>query len=328
MQWIRPSFQVFLEPKTNTTRTTLKDLFTSPTHMRNGPVDIVVLPVTGFIDLGSTTRPFAGTTLTFLMSNPHQVIFSTPIPIPAGPINIFVCGEPGGWQLVLPAAQSLPIWEACENYEHALHLEQRRLAAENNPVAPDSTPAVHPRGRKGQAVDNLEHFRVEYMVENLLQNFSQIDVSQTRDLPAPEQRQLIEGVVHTLTTCQDELNQALDREEPAPNPDLSSRLPPPPQVKNYRSLQRPLAQKYPYRIRDLCLRLLPLQSPRIHWLLHFHPRLEPMIDHYLSSTNLFRLRPYVLPLYIRTHISRGENLARFLFLLFFFTCSFSALVST
>ena len=23
-----------------------------------------------------------------------------------------------GWQLVLPAIQSLPIWEACENYEY------------------------------------------------------------------------------------------------------------------------------------------------------------------------------------------------------------------
>ena len=42
-----------------------------------------------------------------------------------------------------------------------------------------------------------------------------------RGLPVPEQRQLIEGVVHTLTTYQDELNQPLDRQEPAPNPDLS-----------------------------------------------------------------------------------------------------------
>ena len=55
-----------------------------------------------------------------------------------------------GWQLALPAAQSLPIWEACENYENALQIERQRLAAENYPIAPDSTPAVHPRGRKRQ----------------------------------------------------------------------------------------------------------------------------------------------------------------------------------
>ena len=88
--------------------------------------------------------------------------------------------------------------------------------------------ADHPRGRKRQAVDNLEHLRVEYQLEALRQNFSQIDVSQTpilRGLPVPEQRQLIEGVVHTLTTYQDELHQALRREEPAPTPDLSSAAP-------------------------------------------------------------------------------------------------------
>ena len=76
-----------------------------------------------------------------------------------------------GWQLVLPAVQSLPIWEACENYEHALHLEEQRLAAENNPIMSDTAPADHPRGRKRQAVDNLEHIRVEYQLEALLQNF-------------------------------------------------------------------------------------------------------------------------------------------------------------
>ena len=79
-----------------------------------------------------------------------------------------------------------------------------------------------------QAVDNLEHTRVEFMLENLLQNFSQLDVSQSpalRDLPAPQQRHLIEGMVHTLTTYQDELNQALGREEHSPNPDLPSAAP-------------------------------------------------------------------------------------------------------
>ena len=50
-----------------------------------------------------------------------------------------------GWQLVLGAIQSLPIWEACENYENALHAEQQRLAEENRLAAQGSTPVAHPR---------------------------------------------------------------------------------------------------------------------------------------------------------------------------------------
>ena len=64
-----------------------------------------------------------------------------------------------GWQLVLPAIQSLPIWEACENYEYALRLEEQRLAAENNPIMSDTTSTDPPRGRKRQAVENLEHLK-------------------------------------------------------------------------------------------------------------------------------------------------------------------------
>ena len=133
-----------------------------------------------------------------------------------------------GWQLVLPATQSLPIWEACVNYEDALRCEEERLAAENNPVMSDTTATAPPRGRKRQAVDNLEHLNAQYQLETLLQNFSQMDVSQTpmlRGLPAPEQRQLVDGVVHTLTTYQDELQQALRQDDPAPAPDGSSAAP-------------------------------------------------------------------------------------------------------
>ena len=133
-----------------------------------------------------------------------------------------------GWQLVLPATQSLPIWEQCEKYEEALRLEQERLAAETNPVMSDTTTTALPRGRKRQAVDNLEHLNVQYQLETLLQNFSQLDVSQTpmlKGLPAPAQHQLIDGVLHTLTTYQDELQQALRRDDPAQVPNRSTAAP-------------------------------------------------------------------------------------------------------
>ena len=78
-----------------------------------------------------------------------------------------------GWQPVLGATQSLPIWEACEDYERAILAEEQRLAAQT------PTPAAHPRGRKRQAVDNLEHTHVENMLKNLLQHFSLSSMSPT-----------------------------------------------------------------------------------------------------------------------------------------------------
>ena len=105
MQWIPPYSHVFFESKTNTMRitltapststTVLTDLFLSPNPTRNGPADNAVLPVTGFIDLGSTTRPFAGATRMFLTSNPHHVIFLTFTLLHIGILSIFVFGAPG-----------------------------------------------------------------------------------------------------------------------------------------------------------------------------------------------------------------------------------------
>ena len=43
-----------------------------------------------------------------------------------------------GWQLVVGANQSLPIWEACEGYERAILAEEQRLTAQN------PTPTAHP----------------------------------------------------------------------------------------------------------------------------------------------------------------------------------------
>ena len=91
-----------------------------------------------------------------------------------------------------------------------------------------STPAAHRRGRKRQAVDNVEHTRVEYLLENLFQDFYQLDVSQSpglRHLPAPQQQQLIQGLVRTLTSYQDELSQALNQQDPPLNPDLPTEAP-------------------------------------------------------------------------------------------------------
>ena len=118
-----------------------------------------------------------------------------------------------GWQLVLSATQSLSMWEQCERFEAELRAEEERLAAAHNPT---NIP-VHRRGQKRQAVDNLEHLNVQYQIESLLRNFSQMDVSQVpmlQSLAAPEQNQLIGGVVHTLTSYQDELQQALRPHDP------------------------------------------------------------------------------------------------------------------
>ena len=133
-----------------------------------------------------------------------------------------------GWQLVVGAIQSLPIWEACENYENAILAEEQGLAEENRLAAQSSAPAAHPRGLERQAVDNIEHTRVEYLLENLLQDFSQLDVSQSpglRHLPAPQQQQLIQGLKYTLTSYQDEFSQALNQQEPLPNSDLPTDTP-------------------------------------------------------------------------------------------------------
>ena len=126
-----------------------------------------------------------------------------------------------GWQLVLSATESLSIWTQCERYEAALRAEEERIAAAQQL---SNTP-VHRRGQKRQAVDNLEHLSAQYQIEALLRNFSQLDVSQVpmlQGLPAPQQEQLIGGVVHTLTTYRDELQQACRLHDPPLNPGHSS----------------------------------------------------------------------------------------------------------
>ena len=125
------------------------------------------------------------------------------------------------WQLVLSATESLSIWTQCEKYEAELRAEEERIAAAQQL---GNTPAQR-RGQKRQAVDNLQHLSVQYQIEALLRNFSQLDVSQVpmlQGLPAPQQDQLIGGVVHTLTTYRDELQQACRPHDPPLHPGRSS----------------------------------------------------------------------------------------------------------
>ena len=69
-----------------------------------------------------------------------------------------------GWQLVLSATSSLPIWTQCERYEAALRAEEERIAAEEALFAAtqqlDDNP-VPRRGRKRQAIESLEHLNVQ-----------------------------------------------------------------------------------------------------------------------------------------------------------------------
>ena len=175
----------------------------------------------GSIALGSTTRLFLGITATGYFIDDH--------PASHWPSTFSRVWSTRDWQLVLSATSSLPIWEQCETYEAALRAEEERIAAEEALFAAtqqlDDNP-VPRRGRKRQAIESLEHLNVQYQVEALLHNFSQLDVSKIpmlQGLPAPQQEQLITGVVHTLTSYRDELHQSYRPDDP---PTASSSAPP------------------------------------------------------------------------------------------------------
>ena len=136
-----------------------------------------------------------------------------------------------GWQLVLSATHSLSIWTQCEKYDAALRAEEERIAAEEERLAAAQQLSREPaprRGQKRQAVDNLEHLNVQYQIEALLHNFSHLGVSKVpmlQGLPAPQQEQLISGVVHTLTTYRDELHQSYRPDDPPGHSTASSSAP-------------------------------------------------------------------------------------------------------
>ena len=83
--------------------------------------------------------------------------------------------------------------------------EEQRLAAQS------PTPDSYPRGRKRQAVDNLEHTRAGTHASALLRDGC-LDYPRLRDLPAAQQHTVLDGLVHTLTTYREELQAAVDQQ--------------------------------------------------------------------------------------------------------------------
>ena len=129
-------------------------------------------------------------------------------------------------------------------------------------------------------------------------------------------------MVHTLTTYQDELNQALDREE---HPDLPSTAP---SASAGQELPiTPAATGTDVPVPDSGSMSLTSSSTASQNTLAppFPPTAGTMIDHYASSATFFGLRPYALPLYIRALISCFLSLFLFLFFSFSHCLAFVAL---
>ena len=87
----------------------------------------------------------------------------------------------------------------------------RPFTKRNNNFLPNSNglPDAHPRGVKRQAVDNLEHERVDLLIQSMIRRFTEVDVSGNpalRHLTPEKQHQLIDGLVHNLSSYQDELH--------------------------------------------------------------------------------------------------------------------------
>ena len=194
----RHSCRASHDPRINTTRISLTTLVKStiqltenglsPNHTRNGPVADATMNAIGSIALGSTIRLFHGITRTLGTTNPRPATSLMITPPLAGLRYSHECGAPGAGNLrfLLPPALI---------FGH-IAAEESRLAAIQQL---SHTPAPR-RGQKRQALDNLEHLNVQYQIEALLHNFSQLDVSKVpmlQGLPPPQQEQLITGVVHT-----------------------------------------------------------------------------------------------------------------------------------
>ena len=102
---------------------------------------------------------------------------------------------------------SLPIWEACDRWEHAVYEQEQRLMAQQQRAPLDS----HPRGVKRQAIENLENERLDLLVQNLVQRFTDLEVSgnpELRSLTPDLQRQLVDGLIHNLSRYQQDLSAA------------------------------------------------------------------------------------------------------------------------
>ena len=177
---------------------------------------------------------------------------------------------------------------ACEDFERAILAEEQRLTAQTPP------PAAHPRGRKRQAVENLECARVEHMLEHLLQHFSELDVSSApglRDLPASQQQHVIDGLVYTLTSYQDELRHTIDQQACSTNPETS------PPLQSAEGQPVPTNNDLPISPAATGVEV-PVPDSGSMSLTSFHPPRKDMIDHNPHRVHniVSGLRPYVLPL--------------------------------
>lgn len=73
-----------------------------------------------------------------------------------------------GWQFVLGAQPSRPIWEACDRWEQALYEEEQQVLVQQD----RNPPCSHPRGVKRQAVESLERERVDLLIQSMIERFT------------------------------------------------------------------------------------------------------------------------------------------------------------
>ena len=238
--WTLHSCRASLDPRISTTRISLTTLVKSTiqlteiglslNHSRNGPVVDPTMNAFGSIALGSTTRLFPGITTTLNTINLQPVILSM-ITLPLTGLRYSQeCGAPGAGNLcfLLP-----PAFLFGNNVRHVKPLfvlkRNASLLKKHNSLLPNnSMTTLFPAGQKRQAIENLEHLSVQYQVEALLHNFAHLDVSKVpmlQGLPAPQQEQLITGVVHTFTTYRDELHQTFRPDDPPGHSTASSSAP-------------------------------------------------------------------------------------------------------
>ena len=98
------------------------------------------------------------------------------------------------------AQPSLPLWEACDRWEHAVYEQEQRLLAQQQRAPLDS-----------HGVKNLENERLDLLAQSLVKRFPALDVSgnpELRSLTPDLQHQLIDGLIHNLSSYQQDLSAA------------------------------------------------------------------------------------------------------------------------
>ena len=102
------------------------------------------------------------------------------------------------------AQPSLPIWEVCDRWEQAVFEQEQRLLAQQQRTLLDS----HPRRSNAR---QLNPWKMNVWVQNLVQRFTDLDVSgnpELRSLTPERQHQFIDGLIHSLSSYQQDLSAA------------------------------------------------------------------------------------------------------------------------